>query len=59
LRQAVTRLTNEAVPIDWAQLTRDVLRWDHPQRYVQRHWAKDYVAAEPQKQELPTDSLTN
>lgn len=59
LRQAVARLTNEWLPIDWAQLTRDVLRWDHPQRYVQRRWAKDYVAAEPQKQEPSTDSPTN
>ncbi len=51
LRQAVSRLSSEWLPIDWAQLTRDIMNWDHPTHYVQRQWARDYVAAEPQKQE--------
>lgn len=55
LRQAVTRLTNEGKPIDWAQLTRDVLRWDRPERTVQRRWARDYVAVELQKPEPQTN----
>lgn len=45
LRQAVRRLTNDGTFVDWAQLTRDVLNWDSPRRAVQRHWARDYVAA--------------
>ncbi len=55
LRQSVARLTNEGLPIDWAQLTDDILHWNHPQRYVQRQWARDYVAAEPQKQPTQTN----
>ncbi len=55
LRQAVTRLTNDGLPIDWPQLIRDILRWDQPERYIQRNWARDYVAAEPHKQELQTN----
>lgn len=55
LRQSVARLTSEWLPIDWAQLTNDILRWDHPQRYIQRNWARDYVAAEPQKQQTQTN----
>lgn len=58
LRQAVTRVVNDDVFIDWAQLTHDVLNWDHAQRYVQRNWARDYVAAEPQKQEPHTDQTS-
>ena len=55
LRQSVARLTSDWLPIDWAQLTDDILRWDHPQRYVRRKWARDYVAAEPQKQAAPAN----
>lgn len=48
LRQAVLRLTADWIPINWPQLTRDVLNWTHPNRYVQRNWARDYVAAKPE-----------
>jgi len=56
LRQAVMRLANDNVFIDWFQLTRDILRWIHPERRVQRRWARDYVyvAAEPQNQQPQT-----
>lgn len=43
LRQSILRLTNAGTPIDWQHLTRDVLAWDHPDRYVQRSWARAYV----------------
>jgi len=56
LRQAVMRLANEDVFIDWPQLTRDILRWNQSERRVQRRWARDYVyaAAEPQNQQPQT-----
>ena len=50
LRQAIIRLTNDWVPINWEQLTKDILSWTHPDRYVQRQWARDYVASKPEKQ---------
>lgn len=48
LRQAILRLTADWTPIDWAQLTKDVLNWEHSSRYVQRNWARDYVASKPE-----------
>ena len=42
LRQAVGLLRGGALPIDWAHLLRDLLRWDHPDRPAQRQWARDY-----------------
>jgi CRISPR type I-E-associated protein CasB/Cse2 len=50
LRQAVMRLTSDWVPIDWAQLTRDILAWESSSRYVQRKWARDYTAYTPETQ---------
>ena len=56
LRQVVKRLTNDWTPIDWAQLTKDILAWDQAGRRVQRRWARDYVyvAAAPHDQPLQT-----
>jgi len=42
LRQAVGYLRSAEVPIHWHQLLRDVLAWGHPERYVQRSWAKAF-----------------
>jgi len=42
LRHAVSLLRSKDVPIDWKQLLRDVLAWDHDDRYVQRNWARDF-----------------
>jgi CRISPR type I-E-associated protein CasB/Cse2 len=58
LRQAIRLLTSaaERPVIDWAQLTLDVLRWGNPARAVQRRWARDYVAREPQAQASPTET---
>ena len=45
LRQAIMRLTNAWVPINWEQLSKDILNWNHSSRYIQRNWARDYVAS--------------
>jgi CRISPR system Cascade subunit CasB len=42
LRQAVGLLRGGGIAVDWAQLLRDLLRWDHPERPAQRQWARDY-----------------
>lgn len=52
LRQAIMRLTNDWVTINWEQLTKDILNWTHPDRFVQRKWARDYVASQPESQHL-------
>ncbi|MCA9994336.1 MAG: type I-E CRISPR-associated protein Cse2/CasB [Anaerolineales bacterium] len=50
LRQIIMRLTTDWVAIDWTQLTDDLLRWEHSNRYVQRNWARDYVASKPKNE---------
>jgi CRISPR system Cascade subunit CasB len=42
LRHCVAFLRAQGVPVDWAQLLRDLENWDHPDRWVQRRWAKAY-----------------
>ncbi len=44
LRQAVRFAQSNRVTVNWPQLLRDVLRWDHPDRFVQRSWAESYFA---------------
>lgn len=47
LRHAVTLLKGQDIPVDWVQLTKDLQRWDHPERWVQRAWARDYYRVAP------------
>ncbi len=42
LRQTVSLLKSRGVAIDWHRLLRDLMAWDHPDRYVQRNWARAY-----------------
>lgn len=42
LRQAVSFLKSKEVPVNWHQLLPDVLAWSHPDRYVQKQWARAF-----------------
>jgi len=42
LRQAVSFVKSKDVPVNWHQLLSDVLAWGHPDRYVQRAWARAF-----------------
>jgi CRISPR system Cascade subunit CasB len=42
LRQAVSFLRSKEVPVDWHRLLSDVLVWGHPDRYVQKRWARAF-----------------
>lgn len=42
LRQAVRLAKSKEVPINWAQLLKDLLSWDHEDRFVQYSWARAY-----------------
>jgi len=42
LRRMIGILRAHGVPWDWAQLIRDLRRWEHPRRVVQRRWASAY-----------------
>jgi CRISPR system Cascade subunit CasB len=40
LRQAVTLV--EGQPLDWKQLLRDLVSWEHEDRFVQKQWARGF-----------------
>lgn len=42
LRQAVHFLQSNRIPVAWEQLLNDLLLWEHPNRIVQRRWARAY-----------------
>lgn len=42
LRQAVSLLRSKDIPVNWRRLLRDVLDWEHDDRYVQRAWAREF-----------------
>lgn len=50
LRQAVRFAQSSRVPVNWAKLLRDVLWWDHPDRFVQLRWAESYFREVPPNQ---------
>jgi CRISPR system Cascade subunit CasB len=45
LRQAVTLIAQHQLPLDWSLLLLHLRHWDHPDRWVQRRWARDFWAA--------------
>jgi CRISPR system Cascade subunit CasB len=59
LRHAVSLLRSREVPVpvDWSRLLRDLERWDHSDRVVQRRWARDFWHAE--RPESPADGQTS
>jgi CRISPR system Cascade subunit CasB len=42
LRQSISFLKSNEVGINWDQLFKDLLYWDHPQRFVQKRWANAF-----------------
>ncbi len=58
LRQAVTLVKQQELPINWTTLFADLLHWDHPQRIVQRAWANHFWAYERPVEEAMDDQLT-
>ena len=51
LRQAISLLRAHDIPLDWRRLIRDVQGWGHPDRYVQRRWARDFWIGSTSEQE--------
>jgi len=42
LREAIGLLRSATIAPDWLRLLRDLIQWDHPGRYVQLRWARDF-----------------
>ena len=51
LRHAVSLSQSKDIPIYWNQLFLDLLAWNHPQRYVQKNWAKSFWGGNENKDE--------
>jgi len=45
LRQALALIARDAVGVDWVLLIRHLARWGHPDRWVQKEWARGFWAA--------------
>jgi CRISPR system Cascade subunit CasB len=58
LGQIVRFLHSDRVPINWQSLLQDLLYWDHPNRFVQKQWARDYFGTPYAQPELPTSQDT-
>jgi hypothetical protein len=43
----------KGIPIDWPRLLDDLRRWDAPDRYVQKNWARAYFATAPADSRQP------
>jgi CRISPR system Cascade subunit CasB len=48
LRQAISLARSKGVAINYHRLLYDLRFWDHPDRFVQLQWAKDYWGFEKQ-----------
>lgn len=48
LRQAVGLLKSNDISINWQQLLKDLLNWDHQDQFVQRHWAHAFWGRQPE-----------
>jgi len=44
LRQAIQFLYSNRIPVDWGRLLKDMLYWDHEDRFVQQQWARSFFA---------------
>jgi len=45
LRQCTKLAGSRGVGVDWIQLIKDLRGWGHPDRYVQKRWARSYFGA--------------
>ncbi len=49
LRQAMTLIARDGVGLDWVLLIRHLRSWGHPDRWVQKEWARGFWgASEPE-----------
>jgi CRISPR system Cascade subunit CasB len=49
LRQAITLISRDGIGLDWVLLVRHLGHWTHPDRWVQKEWARGFWAA-PEKE---------
>jgi CRISPR system Cascade subunit CasB len=57
LRQSVSYLKSKEAPVNWRQLFKDLLYWDHPNHMVERQWANGFWAFQPVDPETEQDNI--
>lgn len=57
LRQAVTLIARDKVGLDWATLIHHLINWAHPDRWVQKQWARAYWST-PRVKVAASDEIT-
>lgn len=55
MRQLVRLVDSHHGRVNWRQLTRDLLRWNHPNRDVQRNWAMSFYRTYGEEQATPEE----
>jgi CRISPR system Cascade subunit CasB len=58
LRQTISLLKSQDIPVDWRQLLRDVINWDDDDRFVQRNWSRAFWGAGEQESSHDTTATT-
>ena len=58
LRQTISLLKSQDIPVDWRQLLRDVINWDDDNRFVQRNLSKAFWGAGAQESSNDTTTTT-
>jgi CRISPR system Cascade subunit CasB len=61
LRQAVSFLKahgSDGIPINWQALFKDLLNWDHPDKFVQRNWANSFWGYQHTEEKEKTTNST-
>jgi CRISPR system Cascade subunit CasB len=56
LRQMVKLLASKEIGVDWAQLLLDLSQWSHPDRRVQKMWARSFFTPSARPDGAPEDA---
>jgi CRISPR type I-E-associated protein CasB/Cse2 len=48
LRQSISFLRSKDISVNWEQLRKDLLGWNHIDGYVQKNWARSFWGYQPQ-----------
>ena len=51
LRHAISLAKSKDISIEWDQLFYDIIYWNHPQKFVQKQWAKAFWGNVSKKEE--------
>lgn len=55
LRQSISFLRSKDVPVNWEQLRKDLLGWNHVEGYVQKNWARAFWGYQPQNEQFENE----